>query len=60
MAHLCRPKTGTTKRGKGTKIMAIADGTGLPVALGIASANPLEVRLAEETYEQRFVQYRFE
>jgi len=33
-----RPKFGKTKRGKGTKIMAIADCSGLPVAVGIENA----------------------
>ena len=43
---------GPTKRGKGTKIMAIADGTGLPVALSITSASPHEVTLVEDTLTQ--------
>ncbi len=47
---------GKTKRGKGTKIMVVADGAGLPVAARIASASPHEVTLAEETLEARFVQ----
>ena len=34
---------GKTKRGKGTKIMAIADRSGLPIALCIASASLHEV-----------------
>lgn len=33
---------GTTKRGKKTKIMAIADRAGLPVAVGIASARRMK------------------
>jgi transposase len=45
---------GKTKRGKGTKIMAIADGFGLPLAVWIASASPHEVTLVEETLEQTF------
>jgi len=45
---------GPTRRGKGTKIMAIADRRGLPVAVGIASASPHETRLVEPTVEQRF------
>ena len=46
---------GKTKRGKGTKIMAIADRHGLPIAAGIASASPHEVTLVAETIENRFV-----
>lgn len=34
--------------------MAIADGHGLPVAVGTASASPHETRLVEPTVEQRF------
>src|ERR1019366_1421701 len=45
---------GPTRRGKGTKIMAIADRRGLPVAVGIASASPHETRLVETTVDQRF------
>ena len=46
---------GPTKRGKGTKIMAIADRHGLPVAVCTESASPAEVTLVERTVEQRFV-----
>ena len=46
---------GKTKRGKGTKLMAIADGSGLPVAVHAASASPHEVTLVEETLEGGFV-----
>jgi len=45
---------GPTRRGKGSKIMAIADRHGLPVACGIASASPHETKLVEATVEQRF------
>jgi transposase len=34
--------------------MAIADRRGFPVAVGIASASPHEIRLVESTVEQRF------
>ena len=40
---------GKTKRGKGTKIMAVADRAGLPIAAHIASATPHEVTLVEPT-----------
>src|SRR5215203_1851611 len=46
---------GKTKRGKGTKIMAIADGNGLPLAICTESANPAEVKLVSQTLEQRFI-----
>lgn len=34
--------------------MAIADGNSLPIALGIESANPHEIRLVEDTLKNRF------
>ena len=46
---------GKTKRGKGTKIMGIADGHGLPLALRTESASPAEVKLVEPTLEERVV-----
>src|SRR6185369_3862445 len=46
---------GKTKRGKGTKIMGIADRHGLPVALRAESASPAEVKLVEQTMEERIV-----
>jgi transposase len=49
------PCVGKTKRGKGTKIMAIADGSGLPIAIGIESASPHEVKLVEATLDNRFI-----
>jgi len=45
---------GPTRRGKGSKIMAIADRHGLPVACSIASASPHETKLVEATVEHRF------
>ena len=46
---------GKTKRGKGTKLMAVADRSGLPVAVHIASASPHEVSLVQDTVSGRFV-----
>ena len=46
---------GPTRRGKGTKIMAIVDRHGLPIAVSIASASPHETKLVEATLEQRFI-----
>ncbi len=58
--HLCSGEkrgrlVGKTKRGKGTKVMAVADGHGLPVAICTESASPAEVKLVSQTVEQRFV-----
>ncbi len=47
---------GPTKRGRGTKIMAIADAAGLPVAFDIHSASPHEVKLVETTIKRRSVE----
>jgi len=47
-SQLASALVGKTKRGKGTKILAIAVRSGLPVALCIASASPHEVTLVEE------------
>ena len=43
---------GKTKRGKGTKLMAVADRAGLPLAVYAASASPHEVTLVTETLAQ--------
>lgn len=50
---------GKTKRGKGTKIMAIADRNGLPVAICTHEANTHEIKLIEKTLSRRFVRGRF-
>jgi len=42
---------GPTRRGKGTKIMAVADGAGLPLAVCTARASPHEVTLVEQTLD---------
>lgn len=49
---------GKTKRGKGTKIMAIADRAGLPLAVDVTSASPHEVTLVEGTLAACFVDER--
>ena len=46
---------GPTRRGKGSKIMAISDGHGLPLAVHVASASPHETKLVEATLERRFL-----
>jgi transposase len=58
--HLCgRQKrgdgVGKTKRGKGTKLMAVADRAGAPVAVYVTSAAPHEVTLVEPTLQASFV-----
>jgi transposase len=45
---------GKTKRGKGKKLMAVADGSGLPVSIHAASARAHEVTLVRETLDQSF------
>ena len=45
---------GKTKRGKGSKLMAVADSNGLPISVYTASASPHEVRLVEETLAEVF------
>jgi len=47
---------GLTRRGKGSKILAISDGHGLPVAVHVASASPHETKLVEDALAQRFVE----
>jgi len=45
---------GKTKRGKGTKIMAVTDGLGVPVVVHVASPSPHETRLLEATLDNHF------
>ena len=45
-------EVGKTKRGKGTKIMAVADRNGLPVSICVESASPHEVKLVVHTLVQ--------
>ena len=47
---------GKTKRGKGTKIMGIADSHGLPIALRTENASPAEVKLVAATLDDRVVE----
>src|SRR5215813_2720885 len=46
---------GPTRRGKGSKIMAICDRHGLPVAVHVASASPYEPHLVAATLDARFL-----
>lgn len=45
---------GKTKRGKGTKLMVVADAAGLPLSVHTASASPHEVTLVEATIDEAF------
>jgi len=47
-------KSGRPSGAKGTKLMAVADRAGLPVAVYAESASPHEVKLLERTVCQRF------
>lgn len=47
---------GKTKRGKGTKLMAVAERHGLPVAICTASASPHEVTLVDAVLDARWVE----
>lgn len=49
---------GKTKRGKGTKIMALTEGHGLPLGVHVTSASPNEVTLIEALLEKRVVPHR--
>src|SRR4051812_28561617 len=44
------------KKGKGSKIMAIVEAHGIPVAVNIDSTTPREVKLVEQTLAARFVE----
>ena len=44
------PAVGTTKGGKGTKLMVVADGQGIPLGGYLCSASPAEVTLVEATW----------
>ena len=46
---------GKTKRGKGSKLMAVADRFGLPLAACAASASPHESTLVAATLDSRFL-----
>lgn len=48
-------RIGPTRCGKGSKIVAIADSHGLPIAIGVTSASPNEATLVESTLAQRHI-----
>lgn len=43
---------GKTKRGKGTKLMVLADGKGAPLGIHVDAASPAEITLLDATLEQ--------
>ncbi len=43
------------KRGKGSKLMAVANSTGLPIAMSVGCASPYEVTLVETTLAAGFI-----
>jgi len=45
---------GKTKRGKGSKVMAISDASGFPIAVHVDSATPHEITLVAKTLAKRF------
>lgn len=45
------PKVGKTKRGKGSKLMVLVDGKGIPLGVHLNSASPAEVNLVDLTLE---------
>jgi transposase len=49
-------QVGKTKPGKGSKLMAVADREGLPIAVMTSRATPHEVMLVQPTLDSRFVQ----
>ena len=49
---------GKTKRGKGTKLMVLADGKGTPLGILVEAATPSEVKLLERTLDSVKVKKR--
>lgn len=49
------PEVGKTRCGKGSKIMAVADAHGIPIAIHARSASPGEVTLVHETLRESFL-----
>ena len=43
---------GKTKRGKGSKLVVVADGQGVPLALTVHSASPSETKMIEPTLDR--------
>lgn len=51
-------RLGKTKRGKGKKPMAVADGAGIPLAVHATSALPHEITLVLDTLKEQFLRQR--
>src|SRR5205085_2497733 len=51
-------RVGATKRGKGAKLMVVADFNSLPLAADTASASPHEVTLVRDTLAMCFTRER--
>ena len=47
---------GPTKKSKGTKLMAIVEGNGYPIALHLESASPGESTLVEDTIHSKIIE----
>ncbi|MGV3538533.1 MAG: IS5 family transposase [Rufibacter sp.] len=56
MAKKGGPSVGKTKRGKGTKIMAVSDAGGLVLSVPVESASPHEVNLVGKVLKERFIE----
>jgi hypothetical protein len=50
-------RIGPTRRCKGSKIMAVADGGDLPIAVGVTSASPNESTLVDQTLDRRHLRH---
>lgn len=51
-------EVGKTKKGKGTKVMLMVDGQGVPLAVDIISANHAEVKRIEPLIEKRVLRQK--
>lgn len=51
------PAVGKSRAGKTTKIMALADGNGLPIAISIESGSRHDVALVDQTLDEAFLKY---
>ncbi len=47
---------GKTKRGKGSKIMAVSDAAGTYLAVHVTSASPHEAKLVQQTLASRHIE----
>ena len=54
MGHSSQPERGA-KRGKGSKLMAMVDSAGLPIAVCVTRATPHEVQLVDAALDACWV-----